>query len=98
MSPARIMWFPKLEDARDDDQDQVPPRKKVRASRHRTLFDMCAPTRSSPAPQPTSPYSAARARRVKIYSKQEVDECIGIKSDTDNSGAIKQKNSAGATL
>ena len=69
----------KSEDARDDDQDQVPPRKKVRVSRQPTLFDMCTPTTSSPGPQPTSPYSAARAQRVKIYSKQEVDECIGMK-------------------
>lgn len=69
----------KLGDAGDGDQDQVPPRKKVRVSRKPTLFDMCAPTTSSPGPQPTSPYSAARARRVKIYSKQEVDECIGMK-------------------
>ena len=66
-------------DAGDGDQDQVPPRKKVRVSRQPTLFDMCAPTTSSPGPQPTSPYSAARARKVKIYSKQEVDECIGMK-------------------
>ena len=66
-------------DAGDGDQDQVPPRKKVRVSRKPTLFDMGAPTTSSPGPQPTSPYSAARARRVKIYSKQEVDECIGMK-------------------
>lgn len=65
-------------DAGDGDQDQVPPRKKSGsvASPH---SDMCAPTTSSPGPQPTSPYSAARARRVKIYSKQEVDECIGMK-------------------
>ena len=63
----------------DGDQNQVPPRKKVRVSRKPTLFDMCAPTTSSPGPQPTSPYSAARARRVKMYSKQEVDECIGMK-------------------
>lgn len=65
-------------DAGDDDQDQVTPRKKVRVSRQPTLFDMC-PTTSPPGPQTTSPYSTARARRVKIYSKQEVDECIGMK-------------------
>ena len=45
----------------DGDQDQVPRRKKVRVSHQATLFDVCAPTTSSPEQQPTSPYSAARA-------------------------------------
>lgn len=35
-------------DAGDGDQDQVPPRKKVRVSRKPTLFDMGAPTRHHP--------------------------------------------------
>ena len=59
--------------SRDGDQDQVPPQKKTKISHQPTLFDMCGPSTATPRPSPT-PFSAARARKVKIFSEQEINE------------------------
>ena len=56
---------------------QVPPRKKAKISRQPTLFDLCAPGTSTEQPPP-SRFSAARARKVKIFSQQEIDESVGM--------------------
>ena len=65
-------------DQGDQDQvQQVPPRKKAKISRQPTLFDLCAPRTSTQQPTP-SPFSTARARKVKIFSEQEIDESIGM--------------------
>ena len=56
---------------------QVPPRKKGKISRQPTLFDLCVPRASTQKPTP-SPFSAARTRKVKIFSEQEIDESIGM--------------------
>lgn len=58
-------------------QDQVPPQKKTKISHQLTLFDMCGPSTATPRPSPT-PFSAARARKVKIFSEQEVNESTGM--------------------
>ena len=57
---------------KEGDDDQVPARKKAQISRQPTLFDMCGPSTSTPRPT-SSPYSAARARKVKIFSEQEIN-------------------------
>lgn len=61
--------------SRDGDQDQVPP-QKTKISHQPTLFDMCRP--STATPRPPTPFSAARARKVKLFSEQEVSESTGI--------------------
>ena len=72
-----------LAESRDGDQgdqdqvQQVPPRKKAKISLQLTLFDLCAPRTSTQQPTP-SPFSAARARKVKIFSEQEINESIGM--------------------
>lgn len=68
---------PDLNKSRDGDQDQVPPPKKTKISHQPTLFDMCGPSTATPRPSPT-PFSAARARKVKIFSEQEVNESTGM--------------------
>ena len=54
---------------------QVQPAKKAKISRQPTLLDMCTPNRST---VPSQQYSAARARRVKIFSEEEIAECTGM--------------------
>ena len=64
--------------SRDGDQDQVPPQKKTKISHQPTLFDMCGPSTATPRPSST-PFSAARARNVKIFKEQEINESTGMK-------------------
>lgn len=59
----------------DEELPLTPPTKKAKISRQPTLFDMCSPNRSTVSPQP---YSAARARKVKIFSVREIDDSTGM--------------------
>lgn len=57
------------------DDEQVPPAKKAKISRQPTLFDMFTPNRPTVASQPCS---AARARKIKIFSATEIEESTGM--------------------
>ena len=57
------------------DDEQFPPTKKAKISRQPTLFDMFTPNHPTVASQP---YSAARARKIKIFSAAEIEESMGM--------------------
>ena len=77
------------------DDEQVSPAKKGKISRQPTLFEMFTPNRPTVASQPCS---AARARKIKIFSATEIKESTGCKKYTDNFGTPKQKTFVGAVL
>lgn len=51
--------------------------KKTKISHQPTRVDMSGPSTATPQPSPT-PFSAARARKVNLFSEQEVNESTGI--------------------
>lgn len=53
------------------DDEPIPPTKKAKVSRQPTLMDMFSPNRLSVS---SEPYSAARARKVKIFSSKEIED------------------------
>ncbi len=57
-------------------QDDEPYKKKAKVSRQPTLMDMFSPNRLSVS---SEPYSAARARKVKIFSAEEIEDSQGLK-------------------
>lgn len=62
---------------RAEKEDFVPPpTKKPKISQQPTLFDLLSPGRSEAKPK--QPYSAARARKIKIYSHSEIANSSGM--------------------
>lgn len=57
------------------DDEQVPPAKKAKISRQPTLFYMFTPNCPTVASQSRS---AARARKIKIFSATEIEESTGM--------------------
>ena len=55
---------------REKDDFGSPPTKKPKISQQPTLFHLLSPGRSEAKPK--QPYSAARARKIKIYSHSEI--------------------------
>lgn len=65
------------QDAESEKQDFVsPPTKKTKISKQPTMFDLLSPGRSESKPK--QPYSAARARKIKIYSNSEITNSSGM--------------------
>ena len=65
------------QDAGREKEDFVPPlTKKPKISQQPTLFDLLSPGRSEAKPK--QPYSAARARKIKIYSHSEIANSSGM--------------------
>lgn len=65
------------QDADREKEDFVsPPTKKPKISQQPTLFDLLSPGRSEAKPK--QPYSAARARKIKIYSHSEIANSSGM--------------------
>lgn len=60
------------------DNEQVPPIKKAKISRQPTLVEMYSPKRSTATRSPPQPYSAAKARNIKIFSAREIAESSGM--------------------
>lgn len=60
------------------DSEQIPPKKKARISRQPTLAEMYSPNRSTATSSPPQPYSAAKARNIKIFSAREIAESSGM--------------------
>ena len=60
------------------DSEQIPPKKKARISRQPTLVEMYSPNRSTATSSPPQPYSAAKARNIKIFSAREIAESSGM--------------------
>ena len=63
-------------DTEKKDFDSPPP-KKSKISQQPTLFDLLSPGRSMDK-KPKVPYSAARARKIKIYSHAEIENSSGM--------------------
>ena len=57
------------------DDEQVPPAKKAKISRQPTLFYMFTPNCPTVASQSCS---AARARKIKLFSATEIEESTGM--------------------
>ena len=65
------------QDADREKEDFVsPPTKKPKISQQPTLFDLLSPGRSEAKPK--QPYSAARDRKIKIYSHSEIANSSGM--------------------
>ena len=65
------------QDADREKKDVVsPPTKKAKISQQPTLIDLLSPGRSEAKPK--QPYSAARARKIKIYSHSEIANSSGM--------------------
>ena len=65
------------QDSRQDNE-QVAPLKKAKISRQPTLVEMYSPNRSTATSSPPQPYSAAKARNIKIFSAREIAESSGM--------------------
>lgn len=59
------------------DQIVLPP-KRTKISRQPTLFDLVAPGQSVASNKPKQPFSAARARKIKIYKYTEIGNSTGM--------------------
>ena len=68
----------KSQDAADREKKDVssPPTKKAKISQQPTLIDLLSPGRSEAKPKQT--YSAAKARKIKIYSHSEIANNSGM--------------------
>ena len=68
------------QDADREEKDFVsPPTKKAKISQQPTLFDLLSPGRSEAIDKkPKQPYSATRARKIKIYSHTEIANSSGM--------------------
>ena len=65
------------QDADREKKDLVsPPTKKAKISQQPTLIDLLSPGQSEDRPK--QPYSAARARKIKIYSHSEIANSSGM--------------------
>ena len=60
------------------DSEQIPLKKKARISWQPTLVEMYSPNRSTATSSPPQPYSAAKARNIKIFSAREIAESSGM--------------------
>ena len=67
----------KSQDADREKKDVIsPPTKKAKISQQPTLIDLLSPGRSEAKPKQT--YSAARARKIKIYNHSEIANNSGM--------------------
>lgn len=65
------------QDSRQDNE-QVPPSKKAKISRQPTLVEMYFPSRLTATSSPPQPYSAVKARNIKIFSAREIAQSSGM--------------------